>query len=99
MTGIAIGDKPAGGPLGAGEDDTHPFLVVTAGLLTVVLLPLVWGLLRLATGLPMFGSPALAQVEDPTYRPGGWRVARERPTSPNSGESPILSLDARPSGL
>lgn len=99
MSGIALLDKAGWAPLGAGEDDTHPFLVMTTGLLTVVLLPLVWGLLRLATGLPMFGSPTLAQVEDPTYRPGGWRVARVRPTSPNSGESPVRSLDAEPSGL
>jgi hypothetical protein len=27
----------------------------------------------------MFGSPTLAQIEDPAYRPGGWRVARAEP--------------------
>jgi hypothetical protein len=45
----------------------------------LVLVPLVWGVLRRTTGLPMFGAPTLAQVEDPSYRPGGWRVARPDP--------------------
>lgn len=89
MSGVALLDKAGWAPLGAGENDTYPLLVVAVGLLTVVLLPFAWGLIRLATGLPMFGSPTLAQVEDPSYRPGGWRVARVRASSPNSGESTV----------
>jgi hypothetical protein len=27
----------------------------------------------------MFGKPTLAEVEDPSYRPGGWRAARREP--------------------
>jgi uncharacterized membrane protein YfcA len=76
MSGVALLDKAGWGPLGAGEHDTHPVLVVLVGLLVLGLLPLVWGGLRRTTGLPAFGAPTLAQVEDPTYRPGGWRVAR-----------------------
>ena len=29
----------------------------------VVLVPLVWGLLRRAQGLPMFGAPTVAELE------------------------------------
>lgn len=97
MSGVALLDKAGWAPLGAAEDQTHPFLVLAIGLLTLALLPFVWGLVRLATGLPMFGSPSLAQVEDPSYRPGGWRVPR--PTSPNSGDSSVRGLGAEPSGL
>ena len=32
--------------------------------------PIVWGFLRRQQGLPMFGSPTIAQLEDPDYRPG-----------------------------
>jgi uncharacterized protein len=79
MSGVALLDKAGWGPLGAGADDTHPMLVAVIGVAMVVLVPLVWGLIRRATGLPMFGSPSLAQVEDPSYRPGGWWVARAEP--------------------
>jgi uncharacterized membrane protein YfcA len=83
MSGVALLDKAGWAPLGAGEHDTHPVLVAVVGLVMVVLLPLVWGGLRLTTGLPMFGAPTLDQVEDPTYRPGGLRVTRLDPdTSP-----------------
>lgn len=96
MSALALLDKAGWAPLGSGEHDTHPMLVALVGLLLIALLPLVWGSVRLATGLPMFGSPTLAQVEDPSYRPRGWRVARP---SPNSGESALRGLDAEPSGL
>jgi uncharacterized protein len=33
-------------------------------------LPVVWGFLRKQQGLPMFGSPTVAQLEDPRWRPG-----------------------------
>ena len=34
------------------------------------LVPLVWGLLRRSHGLPMFGPPSVAQLEDPSYKAG-----------------------------
>jgi uncharacterized membrane protein YfcA len=77
MSGVALLDKAGWAPLGAGADETHPVLIVLVGLAMVLLLPLVWGVMRRSTGLPFFGSPTLAQVEDPTYRPGGWRPPRE----------------------
>ena len=76
MSGVALLDKAGWAPLGAGENDIHPPLVAVVGLVMVVLVPVTWGLLRRTTGLPMFGSPTVAQVEDPSYRPGGWRVPR-----------------------
>jgi uncharacterized membrane protein YfcA len=79
MSGVALLDKAGWGPLGAGENQTHPMLVGLVGVVMLVLLPLVWGVIRRSTGLPFFGSPTLAQVEDPTYRPGGWRAPRPEP--------------------
>ena len=73
MSGVALLDKAGWAPLGADESDTHPLLIGLVGLAMVVLVPLVWGGLRRTTGLPMFGSPTVAQIEDPAYRPGGWR--------------------------
>ena len=46
---------------------------MTEGLfiaVVLVVLPIVWGFLRRQQGLPMFGSPTIAQLEDPDYRPG-----------------------------
>jgi uncharacterized membrane protein YfcA len=74
MSGVALLDKAGWAPLGAGEDDTHPVLIGVIGLVMVVLVPLIWGAIRRTTGLPMFGSPTVAELEDPTYRPGGWRA-------------------------
>lgn len=76
MSGVALLDKAGWAPLGAGPEETHPLLIVVVGLVTVLLVPLAWGLVRHATGLPVFGRPTLAEIEDPTYRPGGWRPAR-----------------------
>jgi hypothetical protein len=80
MSGVALLDKAGWASLGSGEDQTHPMLVAGVGLAMVVLLPLTWGVVRRATGLPAFGSPSDEQVQDPSYRPGGWRVVpAERP--------------------
>ncbi|WP_426245950.1 sulfite exporter TauE/SafE family protein [Nocardioides sp. LHG3406-4] len=70
MSGVALLDKAGWAPLGSGEDDTSPLLVAGIGLAMLVLVPLVWGLIRRTTGLPMFGSPTVAELEDPSYRPG-----------------------------
>ncbi len=68
MSGVALLDKSGWAPLG--EDETHPFLIAGIGLATLLILPIVWGFLRKRQGLPMFGSPTIAQLEDPSYRPG-----------------------------
>jgi hypothetical protein len=63
MSGVALLDKAGWAPLGAGEDDTHPMIVALVGVAMVVVVPLVWGLLRRQQGLPMFGSPTVAELE------------------------------------
>ncbi len=70
MSGVALLDKAGWAPLGAGEDQTHPMLIAGVGLFVLVVLPVVWGFLRKTQGLPMFGSPTIAQLEDPHYKPG-----------------------------
>jgi hypothetical protein len=93
MSGVALLDKAGWAPLGAGEHETHPGLIALVGLVTLLLLPVVWGVLRHTTGLPMFGAPTLAQVEDPTYRPGGFRAPRTPPAT-ESEISPIVASSA-----
>ena len=63
MSGLALLDKSGWAPLGAGEDQTHPVFIALVGVGMVVLLPLVWGLIRRSQGLPMFGSPTVAELE------------------------------------
>jgi uncharacterized protein len=70
MSGVALLDKAGWAPLGAGDDETHPMLIAGVGVAVLVILPIVWGFLRKQQGLPMFGSPTIAQLEDPDYRPG-----------------------------
>ncbi len=65
MSGLALLDKSGWAPLGSGDDETHPVLIVLVGLALLVLVPLVWGVLRRNAGLPMFGSPTVAQIEEP----------------------------------
>ncbi len=65
MSGIALLDKSGWAPLG--KEETYPVLIAGVGLAMVVLVPLIWGLLRKEQGLPMFGAPTVAQLEDPTY--------------------------------
>ena len=68
MSGVALLDKSGWPPLG--EDETHPMLIAGIGLAVLVVLPVVWGFLRKQQGLPMFGSPTIAEMEDPDYVPG-----------------------------
>jgi uncharacterized protein len=82
MSGVALLDKAGWAPLGAGEDQTHPMLIAGVGLVMLVVVPLVWGILRRGEGMPMFGSPTVAQLEDPHYRPG----VRGRRYVPDDGE-------------
>ena len=68
MSGVALLDKAGWAPLGAGEDETHPVLIAGIGLAMLFLVPLVWGLLRKGQGLPMFGAPTVAELDnDPRY--------------------------------
>ena len=60
-------------------------LIVGVGVATLVLVPLVWGLIRRTTGLPMFGAPTVAQLEDPSYRPGIVGMKRQPPELSRSG--------------
>jgi uncharacterized protein len=70
MSGVALLDKSRWAPLGAGKDDTHPFLVAGVGVAMVVLVPLAWGAIRRTEGLPMFGAPTVAELEgDPGAAP------------------------------
>ncbi|PUA81493.1 sulfite exporter TauE/SafE family protein [Nocardioides currus] len=68
MSGVALLDKSGWAPLG--EDETHPFLIAGIGIAVLLTLPVVWGFLRKRQGLPMFGSPTIAQLEDPAWKPG-----------------------------
>jgi uncharacterized protein len=65
MSGVALLDKAGWAPLGV--EETHPVLIGVIGLAMIVLVPLIWGLLRKEQGLPMFGAPTVAELEDPTY--------------------------------
>ena len=68
MSGVALLDKAGWAPLG--KEETHPFLIAGVGLAMLVLVPLVWGFLRRGQGLPMFGAPTVAQLEDPSFGSG-----------------------------
>ena len=66
----------------------------------LVLVPLVWGLLRRHHGLPMFGPPSVAQLEDPTYKPGifGMKKVGDAGEDPrrNSRHRTVRTVPARP---
>ena len=68
MSGVALLDKAGWAPLGV--EETHPILIAGVGLGVLLILPIVWGFLRKRQGLPMFGSPTIAQLEDPNFQPG-----------------------------
>ncbi len=70
MSGVALLDKAGWAPLGAEEHQTYPELIAGVGFAMIILVPLIWGVIRRTTGLPMFGAPTVAQLEDPSYRPG-----------------------------
>ncbi|RYP85211.1 sulfite exporter TauE/SafE family protein [Nocardioides guangzhouensis] len=86
MSGVALLDKAGWAPLGAGEDETHPMLIAGIGVAMLVLVPLVWGLLRKQQGLPMFGAPYVADLDDPRYVGTGRAHAHGHPRPPH--ESP-----------
>jgi hypothetical protein len=65
VSGIALLDKSGWAPLGAGEEETYPLLIGGVAIAMVIVLPLVWGLLRRSEGLPFFGTPTVAELEEP----------------------------------
>ncbi len=79
MSGLALLDKAGWAPLGSGEDETYPVLIGAVGVALLVLVPVVWGVLRRRAGLPMFGNPTVAQMEEPLNS----RSARESTRQPS----------------
>lgn len=79
MSGLALLDKSGWAPLGAGAHETHPILIAVVGVVVLVLLPFVWGLLRRGQGLPMFGAPTVAQIDDATAERERRARNRQRP--------------------
>lgn len=65
MSGFALLDEAGWAPLGAGENETYPLLIVGIGLVALIATPLLWGLLRRWEGLPMFGKPTVDELEHP----------------------------------
>jgi hypothetical protein len=57
MSGVALLDKSGWAPLGAGKDDTHPYLIAGIGIAMLVLVPLVWGVLRRVWGSRCSAAP------------------------------------------
>ncbi|MGI8576560.1 MAG: sulfite exporter TauE/SafE family protein [Nocardioidaceae bacterium] len=83
MSGLALLDKAGWAPLGAGDNQTHPVLIALVGIGLVGVVPIVWGLLRKREGLPMFGTPTVAQIESakPAQRAAG-RGAHDETRTP-----------------
>jgi uncharacterized protein len=63
MSGLALLDKAGWAPLGSGDDQTHPVFIALVGIAMIVVMPFVWGLVRRTQGMPMFGSPTVAELE------------------------------------
>ncbi|QYJ03967.1 sulfite exporter TauE/SafE family protein [Nocardioides panacisoli] len=61
MSGVALLDKAGWGPLSS--EETNVWLITGTGIATLVLVPLVWGVLRRTEGLPMMGIPTVAELE------------------------------------
>ncbi len=87
MSGVALLDKAGWGPLGAGEDQTHPYLIAGIGVAMLFLVPVLWGFVRRSTGLPMFGSPSVAEIES------GGPSGRTGPSGSEPDHSPTASRD------
>ena len=83
MSAIALLDKSGWGPLGV--DEAHPMLIVLIGLGVAVLVPVLWGVLRRSEGLPVFGSPTVAELDNPAYVPGIVGMKRVDDSGPHGG--------------
>ncbi|MCX6399604.1 MAG: sulfite exporter TauE/SafE family protein [Propionibacteriales bacterium] len=64
MSGIALLFKSGLHPFGEGHETLEALLVAGVGLAMVVLVPFIWGLIRKRNGLPMFGAPTVAEIEN-----------------------------------
>ncbi|UMG91158.1 sulfite exporter TauE/SafE family protein [Nocardioides sp. TF02-7] len=86
MSGVALLFKAGFHPFGEGQETLEAIVVAVVGLVMLFLLPLVWGVLRKQHGLPMFGAPTVAELENPGGmrrggdRQGGARQAGGRPS-------------------
>ena len=87
MSGVALLDKAGWAPLGAGEDETHPMLIAVIGITMLFLVPLIWGLLRKTQGLPMFGAPTVAELDDDPRYVGSraWHARQASESDPGHG--------------
>lgn len=65
MSGVALLFKAGLHPYGEGRDTLEAVTVALVGLAMLLLVPLVWGVLRKRNGLPMFGAPTVAELEQP----------------------------------
>ena len=63
MSGVALLFKSGVHPFGEGHETLEAVIVALVGIAMLVLVPIVWGLLRKQTGLPMFGAPTVAELE------------------------------------
>ena len=84
MSGVALLDKARGPRSEPARTRPTRCWSPAVGLAMVVLVPLVWGVIRRTQGMPMFGSPTVAELEDPSYRPGivGMKRGDAAPESP-----------------
>ena len=86
VSGLALIDKAGWWPLGYNEEgDTHPLTIVSIGVVILIVLPFVWGLLRRRQGLPMFGTPTVAEIEAPAGSPAAKRAAGRPRRQPPAG--------------
>jgi hypothetical protein len=71
MSGVALLFKAGLHPFGEGHETLEAIVVAGVGVAMLVLVPFVWGLLRKHHGLPMYGAPTVAELEQlPGDRPG-----------------------------
>ena len=65
MSGLALLDKAGWGPLGSGEDETHPCFIALVGVVLLVACPSSGACCAVRHGLPMAGTPTVEELERP----------------------------------
>lgn len=63
VSGVALLGKAGWTPLLDSKGEFNPMLAAYAGLIMIVIVPMVWGLIRKTEGLPMFGAPFVSQLD------------------------------------
>jgi len=97
VSGLALLDKSGWWPLGYHNGATsHPITILLVGIGILIVLPLIWGLLRRNAGLPMFGSPTVAEIEAPAGSPAAKKAARAARSALSAG--PIDTPDDTTAG-